>query len=82
MPIKKTQPKIYGIRDMSVHHGAGIATEITIELIASPGYNAHHLYEEKGWSDIFPGDVIVKCGHCNQYGARKTACKHCGASID
>jgi hypothetical protein len=34
-------------------------------------------------SDFLPvGDVIVKCDHCGQWGARKTACKSCGAPID
>jgi hypothetical protein len=28
------------------------------------------------------GDVIVKCGACGQWGAVKTACKHCGHPID
>jgi len=27
------------------------------------------------------GDVVVKCGHCGQWGAVKTACKHCGAPV-
>jgi len=27
------------------------------------------------------GDVIIKCVHCSQWGAVKTACKHCGAPI-
>ena len=27
------------------------------------------------------GDVIVKCSHCCQFGAVKTACRFCGAPI-
>lgn len=27
-------------------------------------------------------DVIVKCSHCGQWGAVKTACKTCGAPVD
>ena len=26
-------------------------------------------------------DVVVKCGHCGQWAAVKTACKHCGAPV-
>ena len=34
-------------------------------------------------SDFLPvGDVIVKCDHCGQWGARKMSCKSCGAPID
>jgi hypothetical protein len=33
-------------------------------------------------ADNMPRKVIVKCQHCGQYGARKTACPHCGAPID
>lgn len=25
--------------------------------------------------------VIVQCGHCTQWGARQTECRHCGAPI-
>lgn len=28
------------------------------------------------------GDVIVKCPACGQWGATKTACKHCGYPIE
>jgi hypothetical protein len=28
-----------------------------------------------------PGNVIIKCAHCHQWGARKCACKHCGAPM-
>ena len=28
------------------------------------------------------GDVIVKCGHCGQWGAVKTSCKYCGSPVD
>lgn len=29
-----------------------------------------------------PQKVIVKCGHCGQWGAAMTACRHCGSPID
>ncbi len=32
--------------------------------------------------DFAPGKVIVKCKHCGQFAARKTACVHCGAPVD
>jgi rRNA maturation endonuclease Nob1 len=34
------------------------------------------------FDQIIPGKVIVKCVHCGQYAARKTACVHCGAPVD
>lgn len=34
------------------------------------------------WIEYFPEKAIVKCKHCGQYGARYTACVHCGAPID
>jgi len=76
------KPKIHGVRDITIHHGVNEATTIDIQLVATPGYNAHHLYEEKGWSDLFPGNVIVKCSHCGQWAASKTACVGCGAPVE
>lgn len=35
-----------------------------------------------GFNDIYPGNVIVKCKHCGQWCARKTACVYCGAPVD
>lgn len=29
-----------------------------------------------------PAPVLVKCGHCGQWGARKCECKKCGAPIE
>lgn len=29
----------------------------------------------------FPDKVVVKCDHCGQWCAVKTACKHCGAPV-
>lgn len=72
---------IFGITEMSVHHGVGEAVKIQVELVAAPGYDPHHLLSEK-WDDMFPGNVIVKCSHCGQYAARKTSCKSCGAPVD
>ena len=72
---------IKGVTGMNVHHGVGEAVRIGLDLIAHPGYDPHHLLSEN-WDDLFPGKVIVKCSHCGQYCARKTACKHCGAVVD
>ena len=30
----------------------------------------------------YPEKAIVKCGHCGQWAARKTACHKCGAPVD
>ena len=34
--------------------------------------------------DLFlaPHNVVVRCGHCGQWGARKCECKKCGAPIE
>jgi hypothetical protein len=57
------------------------ATVIDLQLVAYPGYDANHLWTEN-WKDTFPGNVIVKCAYCGQWGARHCACKRCGAAID
>lgn len=72
---------ILGITDLQITYGTGDATRISMELIASPGYEASHLLKES-WDQMFPGNVIVKCSHCLQWGAVKTVCKHCGTPID
>ena len=73
--------KLLGVTGMQVEHRYDELTRINVELVASPEYNPHHLmYEE--WDDIFPGDAIVHCQYCGQWAARKTACAHCGGSVD
>lgn len=72
---------LLGISEMQVNHSVDAVTEIQLRLFAYPGYDPTHLLNED-WSDMFPGDAIVKCRYCGQFGARKTACKSCGASID
>ena len=32
--------------------------------------------------DLAPGKMIVKCKHCGQFAARKTACGYCGAPVE
>lgn len=79
-----TRKKIHGIigvTNMSVEHRVGEAVNVQIGLVAERGYDLRHLMNEE-WGDIFPGNVIVKCEHCRQYAARKTACVHCGAPVD
>ena len=73
---------LFGVRSMSIEHSMNEATTINLELIARPGYNAQAIYDERNWDDLFPGSVIVRCIHCGQWAARKTACKYCGAPID
>ena len=71
---------IIGITNMRVEHNATDATRITVELVAHPEYNPHHLLSEE-WDGIFPGSAIVKCSYCGQWEARKTSCKHCGGAV-
>ena len=66
---------------MDVSKKAGQATFIRAEFVATPSYNPYH-FEKEDWGNLFPGDVIVKCAHCKQWGARKTSCRCCGAAID
>jgi len=73
--------QLFGIREMSVHHGVDALTTVDLQLMAEPGYDAQHIYEFRDWDDLFPGNVIVQCAHCSQWAARRTACKHCGAPI-
>ena len=73
---------LFGARSMTVEHRIDDATVINLELVAYPGYNANHLYEFKDWNGLFPGDVVVKCSYCGQWGARRCECKYCGQAID
>lgn len=73
--------KLFGIRSMRVEKTIGDATHIDVEFIATPGYNPYHM-EHENWTDLFPGNVVVKCAYCGQWAARKTACKSCGAVVD
>lgn len=76
-----SENRIYGVRNMNINSAQGEATLITLELVAHPDYNAHHLKFEK-WAEFFPGDVIVKCPYCGQWAVTKTSCKHCGGAIE
>jgi len=70
---------IIGITSMSVECDIGIA-RAHAEFVAHSDYDFRELITTR-WGDLFPGNVIVKCGHCGQWGAAKTECKHCGAAI-
>jgi len=74
--------KILGVKDMRVEFGHDIVPTIELTLVAEPGYDARILYETREWDDLFPGNVIVRCQFCSQWGATKTACKHCGGAIE
>ncbi len=76
-----TQKGIIGITNMSVSHSAGEATKISVDFVAKPNYYPSDFLTTK-WDDLFPGNVVVKCGHCGQWAARQTVCKHCGAAVD
>jgi len=73
--------KLFGMTGMRVEKDYKGLTRISLELVASKHYNPYHLESEK-WSDLFPGNVIVKCVHCGQWSASKTSCKHCGAPVE
>jgi hypothetical protein len=54
---------------------------IQMTLVASPDFAFRSLMDAT-WEEIFPGKAIVKCQHCGQWMARKTACRTCGAPVD
>lgn len=55
----------------------------------SSGSDMYLRMTDEGYKDLArslekflaPAEVIVKCGHCGQWGAVKTQCKHCGAAV-
>jgi hypothetical protein len=71
---------IIGVTNMSVEHGVGQPVKIRVELVAAPGYDPHHLLADD-WPGMFPGNVVVKCSHCNGWAAVQTMCVHCGAPV-
>lgn len=75
-------PKIFGVRNMQFTMNPQEVPVIDLSLVVEPGYNPNFLYEFDGWDDMFPGDVIIPCQYCKQWGARKTACRHCGGAIE
>jgi hypothetical protein len=59
-----------------------MATIMKSGILGITEMSVHHgVGEDENWDDIFPGNAIIKCGHCGQFAARKTACKHCGAPV-
>lgn len=77
-------PQIYGIRNMNVKTSVGEAAIINLELVGHPYMDGDVINQLRGldWQMVMPGKVIIKCGHCGQFGAIRTACKHCGAPIN
>jgi len=58
-------------------------SRIHVELIASPNINPRSLMDSEWSLDyMFYDKVVIKCSYCGQWGARKCACKYCGAPID
>lgn len=74
--------KLIGVRSMQVEFSPDIVPTIHLELLAEPGFDARTLYEFSGWGDYFPGDVVIKCQYCGQWGARKCKCPSCGGAIE
>lgn len=75
-------PKIYGIMDMQVNLTPNEIPTMELTLAMDEGFDARQLWEYKNWDDMFPGDVVIKCQFCGQWGARKCACLHCGGAIE
>lgn len=73
---------IFGVQSMDVRVAHDEIMRVNLELIAEPGFDARQLYEYTEWNDMFPGNVVIPCQYCAQWGARKTACTHCGGAIE
>lgn len=71
--------KSYQIRvdsDYGMSKYATLDASILIEM----GDGVHEIMEHLR-DYLPPGDVIIKCSHCGQWAARKTACHYCGAPV-
>jgi len=55
--------------------------ELEINMVVLGNTNPREIMEAD-FDELFPNKAIVKCGHCGQWGARKCACKYCGAPVD
>ena len=69
------------IRDITTKMSDRHFAETEISMTVLGRIDTKALFDSD-FDDLFPGKVIVKCQHCTQWGARKSACKHCGAPID
>jgi len=58
-----------------------IEADVHLKLFGDEALHATQLLDINEWS-LPAGKVIIKCKSCGQYGAKKCACKHCGAPIE
>ena len=75
-------PQIFGVTNLEFNLSHNEIPTVRMELAVAPGFNPNQLYEYKEWNDMFPGNAIVKCQFCGQWGARKCACPYCGGAIE
>jgi len=57
------------------------AANVTIDTYLNMSNDGYADLARKLEKFLTPAEVIVKCGHCGQWGAVKTQCKHCGAAV-
>ena len=74
--------KIFGITNLEYSLSPHTIPTVKLELAVSEGFNPRNLYDLTSWDDLVPGNVVVKCQWCGQWGARKTQCRHCGGAIE
>jgi hypothetical protein len=55
--------------------------ELEINMVVFGNPNPREIMEAD-FDELFPSKAVVECGHCGQWGARKCACKHCGAPVN
>lgn len=73
---------IFGVTSLEFDRRIDEFPRVRLELAVTERFNPNQLYEYKDWDDMFPGNAIVKCQFCGQWGARKCACTHCGGAIE
>lgn len=74
--------KIYGVTNLEFRMNPNETPTVRLELAVGEGFSPYVLYNFDRWDDYFPGDVLVRCQWCGQWGARKCTCPKCGGAIE
>lgn len=79
---KQKVSSIFGVTSMEFERSPQDFLRVRLELAVTEDFNPNNLYEFKDWDDMFPGNVVVRCQYCGQWGARKCICPQCGGAIE
>ena len=74
--------RIFGVTQLEYLVSPSTIPTVRLELAVGDEFNPRSLYDLGSWDEFFPGNVIVKCQWCKQWGARRTQCRHCGGAIE